>query len=130
MLGPGVIVAVAAAGCTAIWLGDPTAPGGFLPTCPTKLLFGVTCPGCGSMRMIYALLHGDVPAALHFNGLGVVAIALLVYAFVAYSVGLWRGRRVRSWQHLRYAPMIALVAVVSWFIVRNVPIEPLWSLHV
>ncbi len=82
------------------------------------------------MRMIYALMHGDVPAALHFNALGVVAIVLLVYAFGAYSVGLWRGRRVRSWQHLRYAPMIALVAVVSWFIVRNVPIEPLWSLHV
>ncbi len=98
--------------------------------CPTKLIFGVTCPGCGSLRAIYSLLHGDVPAALHYNAVGVLAMGLLLVAFVAYCVRLWTGRRVRSWQHLRYSGVVVLVIVLAWSVIRNIPVEPLWSLHV
>ncbi|WP_066169178.1 DUF2752 domain-containing protein [Gordonia hydrophobica] len=126
-----MLAAVGFAGvCTVVWLGDPTTPGGFLPPCPTKLLLHIDCPGCGSTRALYSLLHGDVPAALHYNAVGVVALMLLGYAFVAYTIGLWRGRRVHSWQQWRYAPMVALVVTVVWFIIRNIPIEPFTGLAV
>lgn len=130
MLGPTAVVAGAAACCTAIWLADPTTPGGLLPACPTKAFLGINCPGCGSLRAVYSLLHADLPAALRYNAIGVVALALLCYAFAAYCVGVWRGRRVRSWQHLRYAPMLTVVVAGVWFVIRNIPVAPFTSLRV
>lgn len=129
-LGPAAVLACSGAACVAIDLGDPTTPGGFLPPCPTKLIFGVDCPGCGAMRMIYSLMHGDVSKALHYNAFAAVAVLLLAYAFVAYTIGLWTGRRVRSWQHRRFAPMAVLVVTLGWFIVRNIPVGPFASLRV
>ena len=81
---PLAVAAAAAGGCAVIWLANPTVPGGILPVCPTKALLGIDCPGCGSLRMIYSLLHLDVPAALRFNALGMVAVLLLLWAY-----GVW-----------------------------------------
>ncbi|WFN92197.1 DUF2752 domain-containing protein [Gordonia sp. LUNF6] len=120
----------AAAVCVAVWFGDPTTPGGYLPPCPTKLLLHIDCPGCGSTRALYCLLHGDIPAALHYNAVGVLAFVLIAAAFVSYTIGLWKGRRIRSWQHWRYAPVVTLVVVAAWFVVRNIPIAPFDSLKV
>jgi len=128
--GPAVIVAATAAVGAVIWAGDPTTPGGHLPTCPTKALLGIVCPGCGSMRMIYSLMHGDLGAALHYNAVGVVALALLAWSFAAYCARLWTGRRRRTWQHWRYASTTILVVVVGWFVVRNIPVAPFLSLRV
>lgn len=116
--------------CTAVWFGDPTTPGGVLPACPTKLLLHITCPGCGSQRALYSLLHGDLPAALHYNALAVVAMALLLSSFGAYCARLWTGRRIRGWHNMRWSAVVVLVVVLVWFAVRNIPVEPFWSLHV
>ncbi|SKY93130.1 Protein of uncharacterised function (DUF2752) [Mycobacteroides abscessus subsp. abscessus] len=128
--GPAVVVGAAVGCCTAIWFADPTTPGGPLPMCPTKALLHIDCPGCGSLRAIYWLMHGNLGEALRYNAVGVVAIALLGWAFVAYCVGLWRGRRVRSWQHLRFAPIVTLVVVGVWVVIRNIPVAPFDALRV
>ncbi|MBM7277898.1 DUF2752 domain-containing protein [Gordonia rubripertincta] len=130
VLGPATVVVGAGICCAAVLLGDPTTPGGVLPVCPTKLVFGVTCPGCGSQRALYSLLHGDLVASLHYNAAFVLAIGLLLFAFGAYCLRLWTGRRIRSWQNMRYSAVVLLVAVLGWFVVRNIPVQPLWSLHV
>ncbi|WP_342663125.1 DUF2752 domain-containing protein [Gordonia shandongensis] len=113
-----------------IWFADPTTPGGVLPTCPTKSLLHIDCPGCGSLRMMYSLMHGDFGSAVHFNAVGVVAMFFVAAAFVTYTVGLWTGRRIRNWQHWRYAPMVLLAITLAWFVVRNIPIEPFSNLKV
>ncbi|GAB19958.1 hypothetical protein GOEFS_098_00240 [Gordonia effusa NBRC 100432] len=128
--GPATVIGLASTACVGIWLADPTTPGGPSPICPTKLLFGINCPGCGSLRAIYSLMHGDVVAAVHFNAVGVLCIALLLWAFGAYCLGLWRGRRVRSWQHHRWMAMILLVVVGIWFVIRNIPVYPFTALRV
>ncbi|MGB6039722.1 MAG: DUF2752 domain-containing protein [Gordonia sp. (in: high G+C Gram-positive bacteria)] len=128
--GPTLVVIGAIMAGTFIWFADPTTPGGIIPPCPTNAFLHINCPGCGSTRAIYSLLHGDIGAALHFNAFGVVALALLAFAFVAWVRGLWTGVRVRSWQHLRWAPMVVLVVTVGWFVIRNIPIEPFSSLKV
>ena len=73
--------------CSAVWVGDPTTPGGPLPLCPTKLLLGIDCPGCGGLRMLYCLMHGNLLAAARFNALGLVALVLLVWGLP--GVVLW-----------------------------------------
>lgn len=116
--------------CAAIWVGDPTTPNGPLPVCPTKALLGIDCPGCGSLRMLYSLMHGDLLAAARFNALGLAAVVLLVWAYLAWTYGRVVGRRVRAWQHHRWAAVATLSLVVVWFVVRNIPIAPFSALFV
>jgi len=116
--------------CAAVWVGDPTTPGGPLPVCPTKALLGIDCPGCGSARMLYSLMHGDVAAAARFNALGLLAVVLLVWAYAAWTYGRATGRRVRGWQHQRWSAMVALLLVGAWFVVRNLPFPPFSALYV
>jgi hypothetical protein len=116
--------------CAAIWVGDPTTPHGPLPVCPTKALLGIDCPGCGSLRMLYSLMHGDLLAAVRFNALGLVAVVLLVWAYGAWTYGRLTGRRIASWQRHRWAAAVTLSLVVAWFVVRNIPFAPFTGLHV
>src|SRR5271165_5376914 len=115
--------------CAAIWVGDPTTPHGPLPVCPTKALLGIDCPGCGSMRMLYSLMHGNLPAAVRFNALGLVAVVLLVWAYAAWTYGRVTGRRVRGWQQKRWSAVVALLLVAAWFMVRNIPFAPFTALY-
>lgn len=128
--GPAVVLGSVAAVGTLVWFADPTTPGGIIPPCPTNALLHVNCPGCGFSRALYSLLHGDFGAAMHFNAVAVVALGFLAVAFVTYTVGLWRGRPVRSWQQWRYTPITVLVITLVWFVIRNIPIAPFDSLKV
>ncbi|OJZ73903.1 hypothetical protein BRW65_11050 [Mycobacterium paraffinicum] len=116
--------------CAAIWAGDPTTPNGPLPVCPTKALLGIDCPGCGSLRMLYSLMHGNITAAARYNALGLAAVVLLVWAYLAWTYGLLAGRRIRSWQHTRWSAVVAMVLVGAWFAVRNIPFAPFSALYV
>ena len=121
---------LAAVGCAVIWAADPTTPGGPLPVCPTKMLLGLDCPGCGSLRMIYSVLHADLAAAAAFNALGLVASVLLLWAYLAWGYGRLVGRSIWSWQRYRWSAPASLVLVSAWFVVRNIPVEPFSALHV
>jgi hypothetical protein len=127
---PLVVATSAACVCAAIWVGDPTTPHGPLPVCPTKALLGIDCPGCGSLRMLYSLMHGNLLAAARFNALGLVAVGLLVWAYVAWTYGRVAGRRITSWQHHRWSAVVTLSLVVAWFLVRNIPFAPFTGLYV
>ena len=125
----GVAAAVALA-CAGVWWADPTTPGGPLPVCPTKLLFGIDCPGCGSLRMLYSVLHGDLPAAARFNALGLAALVVLVWAYGAWVYGRVADRRTWSWQRHRWAAPVTMLLVLAWSVVRNLPFGPFPALRV
>jgi Protein of unknown function (DUF2752) len=127
---PMAVAAAAAGGCVVVWLANPIVPGGILPVCPTKALLGIDCPGCGSLRMIYSLLHLDFASAVHYNALGLVAVLLLGWAFGAWTYGRLVGRRVRSWQHLRWSAPIAVALTLVWFVVRNLGFGPFPALYI
>jgi hypothetical protein len=127
---PLMVAASTALMCAAIWVGDPTTPNGPLPVCPTKALLGIDCPGCGSMRMLYSLMHGNLMAAARFNALGLAALVLLAWAYLAWTYGRVTGRRIRGWQHQRWSAVVTLSLVVAWFVVRNIPFAPFNALYV
>jgi hypothetical protein len=127
---PLAAVAAGGLGCVAVWFGNPTVPGGPLPICPTKALFGIDCPGCGGLRMMYSLLHGDIPAALHYNAVSFVVVLLCVWSIGAWTVGRLRGRWQRSWLHWRWTPLVFSVVFVVWFVIRNLPFAPFNGLFV
>ncbi|WP_432845820.1 DUF2752 domain-containing protein [Amycolatopsis sp. CA-161197] len=130
LAGPAAVVAGLGVCCAAVWFGDPTTPGGPLPVCPTKFLFGIDCPGCGGMRMAYSLMHGDLAGAVHYNAVALVFVALFAWSGVVWTVGRLRGRAVRSWLHWRRTPLVVAVVFAIWFVVRNLPFAPFTGLSV
>lgn len=116
---PGAVVLAGCAGAALVLAADPTSEAGFpLPPCPIKLLTGFDCPGCGGTRMLFSLLHGDVPAAVHHNALAVLLLPLLAWSWTAWVIGRL-GRRLPTWTRWRWSPQVLLVVVVAWVVVRN-----------
>ena len=117
--GPALVgLAVAAAVCV-VAVVDPNQPGHY-PLCPVKALTGLSCPGCGSLRALHALAHGDLPGAFAHNPLAVAVLPLLVWTYLAWTVrvavGTARHRISPAWM-----PRAVLVTVALFTVVRNLP---------
>nr|WP_112470038.1 DUF2752 domain-containing protein [Streptomyces triticisoli] len=114
----GVLTAVAGA-FAYVGAVDPNEPGHY-PVCPLLRYAGVYCPGCGGLRSAHAIVHGDVPAALHANALAVVAFLAFAVLWTLWAVRAARGRPPR------FAPgpvhLWSLgVLLVAFTVVRNLP---------
>ncbi|MFE0043553.1 DUF2752 domain-containing protein [Streptomyces albireticuli] len=116
-LGVGTGVAAAAGYVAAV---DPHRPGHY-PACPLLRYTGLYCPGCGGLRGLHALCHGDLAAALGANALAVAGYAAFALLWAVWTVRALRGaggvsplpRPVHRW---------ALGALVLAFtVVRNLP---------
>ncbi|WP_374112252.1 DUF2752 domain-containing protein [Rhodococcus sp. CH91] len=116
--------------CATVAWADPTTPGGVIPPCPTYSMFGILCPGCGSSRMLYSLLHSDLPAALHYNALGLVALLVLALVFGLWTVNRLRDTPMLRWTRYRWTPHLVLTLTVVWFVVRNIPVAPFTALRI
>ena len=138
--------AVALALALAVTLAAAAAPGLLpaagiiLPPCPFKALTGLTCPGCGSVRAVQQLLHGDLMAALDLNPLAVVLLPLVAWQLAAIVSSRLRGRLIpgrprgrldgrplRSlWGPLeaRWSAGAVLVAVAAFWVLRNIGCFP------
>ena len=74
------IASAAAVFACVLFFFDPMTSA-FYPRCPSKLLTGYDCPGCGTTRALHALVHLDFGAALRYNAaLFVLGPLLLLYA--------------------------------------------------
>lgn len=121
----GLLVAMLAAfaGLVLLELFDP-ATSRIFPPCPVHYLTGWYCPGCGSLRAIHQLLHGNLRAAWAMNPLTVVLLPFLSYGLISSILLEWRGRGLPQ-PFLRAAWIRALcVAIVLFGIARNLPLHP------
>lgn len=104
----------------AVCLFQPGASS-LLPPCPFYRLTGYYCPGCGSTRMLYHLVHGEPGLALRQNPL-----AFLCLPFV--MVGLIQDLLPVRFLHTSRIPHRWLVAfavlVVLYAVARNLPQHP------
>lgn len=128
--GPAAVLVGTVGVCAFVAAADPTTPGGMSPPCPTKALFGIVCPGCGSARMIYSLVHGDLRSAFAYNAIGVVVVVLLAWSYVAWTLRRTTGRHFPRWENWRWAPITVGVVIGVWFVLRNLPFAPFTALAV
>ncbi len=116
----GITVAVAA--LAALYVFDP-ATTAFFPSCPLRAWTGWSCPGCGTLRALHALLHGSPLAALRANALATVAAFALTLAWlhdrVAPGALPWLTR-------LHDTPLVAthVAVAIAFGGLRNVPMIP------
>ena len=111
------VAALAATGYVAVV--DPNVAGHY-PTCPFLAITGWYCPGCGALRAVHALAHGDLSTALARNPFAVVAAGYLAVAWV-----LWLRRtatgRPRRWLAPPWVLYSVLGAILMFWVLRNVP---------
>ncbi len=50
----------------------------FFPPCPTNAVTDLYCPGCGTLRALHALTHGNIEEAISQNLMAVIFLPLLV----------------------------------------------------
>jgi hypothetical protein len=87
--------------------------------CPSAAL-GFACPGCGGLRAVNDLTHGDVGAALSSNLLLVVVMPFAVVALGLWAADRWRGTpSTIPWSRLKRFLPAALLVVVAFAVVRN-----------
>ncbi len=106
-----VATGIVGAGVTFFLLGPPF--------CPTALFLGIPCPGCGLTRATFALLRGDVGAALRFHPLVFVLTPLFAWALASGLFDYVRGgpsgapSRLATWfsKRTRYGAALGLLVV-------------------
>ncbi len=111
-----IIVVVLLAGVV-YYVADPMKSG-FMPRCIFHTLTGLQCPGCGSQRLIHALLHADFAGAWRANAL---LLLMIPYLLLLTAAELWpnRLRRLHSVLHSPTAIVTIVVIITGWFILRN-----------
>jgi hypothetical protein len=117
---PVAAAGAALAATTYVGLVDPNQSGHY-PTCPFLFITGYYCPGCGSLRAVHALTHGDVGAAVGLNVRTVVAIVLAATIWGRWVLRSWRGQP-RSRVAPAWTLYLALGVIVVFWIVRNLTV--------
>jgi hypothetical protein len=109
----------AVAALTLLHLRDPHVAGSYA-ACPWLHLTGFACPGCGGLRAVHDLTHGDLAGALSSNLLVVaLLLPLAVVAWLAWTRGRWRGRRFALPPLSRPVAWFLLVLILAFGLVRN-----------
>jgi hypothetical protein len=115
---PAVLVILAGLALLTLYFFNPQQHG-FYPFCMFYRTTGLLCPGCGSLRALHELLHGQLFSALRLNPLLVASIPLAV-------ILAWRrfGKRSAPPVISGVPPLgiwICLGLLIVFGIIRNLP---------
>jgi hypothetical protein len=110
---------LAAAGALVLFWFDPRQYH-FYPVCFLHQTTGLLCPGCGALRALHQLLHGNLVAAFQFNPMLITALPVLAWWGV--RCGLQAARKQPVSMGMRPFWLWALLAAVLVFsVLRNLP---------
>ena len=116
-----VVVGIAgAAVATLLHVRDPSVEGSY-GSCPFLEVTGRPCPGCGGLRAVSSLTHGDVVGALSSNLLAVGLVAILIVVWATWVVRRARGTDARMLVMSDRALVLVLVVTLAFGVVRNTP---------
>jgi hypothetical protein len=119
----GGLLLAASVGCVLLFLFNPSEYH-FYPRCILYTTTGILCPGCGSQRALYQLLHGRLLAAMRCNAPLVLGLPVALYLcarFLArwHATGLTPSIDVPG----RWIRLIA-VGLIVFTILRNIHCAP------
>lgn len=109
-------------GAVALHWRDPHVAGSW-GICPTRLITGLDCPFCGSLRAVNLLTEGDLVGAASANLLLVVALPVVVVLWLTWLRRRWAGDRSAVWGQEISRPVwwVILGVALAFTIWRNLP---------
>ncbi|MFK7769095.1 MAG: DUF2752 domain-containing protein [Mariniblastus sp.] len=120
VLAAGILLAsmlMSSQGETGVYLPGLSTP--MPPTCASRRLFDLECPGCGMTRAFISISHGQFARAWKFN-----PASFIVYAFAAAQIPwhlmqIWRLRTNRlpvAWTWTYFIPIFIVIVMLSAWI--------------
>lgn len=117
---PALTIGALGAATLALYVRDPHESGSW-GYCPSAAL-GFWCPGCGGLRAVNDLTHGDVGAAASSNLLFIALLPVLVFLLGRWAVERWLGREREPNARLITMGTVTLCVLAAAFaIARNLP---------
>jgi Protein of unknown function (DUF2752) len=121
LVGPTVTIGGLAVVTAALYLRDPHESGSW-GYCPSAAL-GLHCPGCGGLRAVNDLTHGDLAAAASSNLLFVALLPMLVFLLGRWAYERWTGRvRQPNDRRVRTFLIVLGIAAAVFTVLRNLEI--------
>jgi hypothetical protein len=124
---PGLGVLFLSAGLAACLILYFFAPSqyAFYPKCVFHAMTGLLCPGCGSLRALHSLLHGELGAAWRLNPLLIVLLPVAGGMCLSY---VWQMKTGAEFFAIFKRPVwiwLLLGLMVLFTVARNLPFGPL-----
>jgi hypothetical protein len=117
MLAPALTIGGLGLATLALHVRDPHQGGWGL--CPSAAM-GIYCPGCGGLRAVNDLTHGEVGAALSSNILVTLMIPVVIAGLLMWSNDRWRGHvRETNARAVVQATLAFCALAVAFAVVRN-----------
>jgi len=119
LVGVGVPFSLLALVVICIWLNAT-------PPCWFYELTGLYCAGCGSGRAFLAILRADFYAAFRFQPLMIIFLPFLCYYCLKQYIAFVFGRDILPFPKIRsrFWGIFLLVLIISYWVLRNIPIFP------
>lgn len=96
----------------------------FLPECPLHATTGFYCPGCGSQRATHKLLNFNIFGALQQNVLYLISLLLLGYHLIITGINTIFKKQYYNYIYHPKTPLVILVMIIIFWILRNIPYYP------
>jgi hypothetical protein len=116
----GIVLGAAALGAAAMVFFFNPVTHAFYPVCVFHRITGLNCPGCGTTRAVYALLHGNWSTALRDNSLFVLGLAALALRGAWFAARQIRGRPAGEFFPVKLLWPLLFIAFV-FTVLRNLP---------
>jgi len=98
---------------------DPASSDIPFPQCPSKLVTGYDCPGCGTQRALHALLNGDLSLSVKYNAMLIPSL-LMICALVVASGLKKRYPGFHAALNSTISQLIVLGTIIVWTVIRNI----------
>lgn len=96
----------------------------WIPCCPFYWATGLYCSGCGTLRGLHELFHGNVVRAAKYNIMVFVLVPVAIGVLTSEVAILLRGRPLSLWRCSARECRILVVVLVLHFVLRNIPVYP------
>jgi hypothetical protein len=129
-LAPLAIFGCMVAASAGVLADHPAGDNPVLGPCAFRELTGYDCPGCGGTRMVWYLLHGNVGEAARYHLMALLAVPVVLYAYLVMLVGRFTKFRLPT-INIPFGVIIGYgVAWVAFAVLRNLPWAPFNAFYV
>ena len=91
----------------------------FYPACPWYALTHTYCPGCGTLRGINHMLHGDILGLIKSNKMAVIFVPILVWEYVHVGVQGLRGYKLPELVLSKFEVYLLLALIIVYWVARK-----------